>query len=112
MSSIINSHSSTNNAPTIARRDRLVGKGWGLFLDLDPQRGNAGERLDRALNEAARRCEAVSFLISNARVGSRWCKNALNLAGPPYKRLVGVLIKEGLSPSATCPLMSPASGRT
>ena len=61
MSRIFISHSSTDNAPAIALRDWLVGEGWDdLFLDLDPERGiAAGERWERALNEAARRCEAV-----------------------------------------------------
>jgi hypothetical protein len=61
VSRIFISHSSTDNAPVIALRDWLVGEGWNeLFMDLDPTRGiAAGERWERALNEAARRCEAV-----------------------------------------------------
>ena len=50
-------------------RDWLTSNGWKdeIFLDLDPQRGiAAGERWERALNEAANRCEAVLFLVSNA----------------------------------------------
>jgi hypothetical protein len=40
-------------------------------VDLDPDRGiAAGERWERSLNEAARRCEAVLFLISMAWLGS------------------------------------------
>jgi hypothetical protein len=60
VSRIFISHSSIDNAPAIALRDWLVGEGWDdLFLDLDPERGiAAGERWERALNEAARRCEA------------------------------------------------------
>ena len=81
MSRIFISHSSANNAEAIALRDWLVAEGWSdLFLDLDPDRGiAAGERWERALNEAARRCEAVIFLISKAWLGSRWCTNELNL---------------------------------
>ena len=99
MSRIFMSHSSTDNAPAIALRDWLVGEGWDdLFLDLDPQRGiAAGERWERALNEAARRCEAVVFLISKAWLSSRWCTNELNLARRLNKRLFGVLIEEGLA---------------
>ena len=72
MSRIFISHSSTDNAPTIALRDWLVDEGWNdLFLEFDPERGIAsGERWERALNEAARRCEAVLFLISRAWLGS------------------------------------------
>jgi hypothetical protein len=76
-----------------------AGEGWDdLFLDLDPERGiAAGERWERALNEAARRCEAVLFLISTAWLGSEWCKNELNLARRLNKRLFGILIEEGLA---------------
>jgi hypothetical protein len=89
MSRIFISHSSANNAEAIALRDWLVFEGWSdLFLDLDPQRGiSAGERWERALNEAARRCEAVIFLISKAWLGSRWCTNELTLARKLNKRL-------------------------
>ncbi|MDP4360695.1 toll/interleukin-1 receptor domain-containing protein, partial [Escherichia coli] len=69
-----------------------------MFLDLDPNRGiAAGERWERALNEAARRCEAVIFLISKAWLGSRWCTNELTLARRLNKRLFGVLVEEGLA---------------
>ncbi len=76
-----------------------VAEGWGdLFLDLDPNRGiAAGERWERALNEAARRCEAVLFLISKAWLASRWCMNELTLARRLNKRLFGVLVEEGLA---------------
>jgi len=49
----------TENAQAIALRDWLVGEGGDdLFQDLDPERSiAAGERWQRALNEAARRCE-------------------------------------------------------
>ena len=61
MSRIFLSHSSKNNFEAIALRDWLAAQGWDdLFLDLDPERGiGAGERWERALNEAAMRCEAV-----------------------------------------------------
>jgi hypothetical protein len=64
VSQIFLSHSSADSASAIALRDWLVAEGWNdLFLDLDPDRGiAAGERWERALNEAARRCEAVLFL--------------------------------------------------
>jgi hypothetical protein len=52
------SHSSANNADAVALRDWLKSEGWDdVFLDIDPQRGiSAGERWERALNEAASRC--------------------------------------------------------
>ena len=66
-----------------------------LTLDLDPNRGiAAGERWERALNEAASRCEVVVFLVSKAWLGSRWCLKELNLAHRLGKRLFGVLIED------------------
>lgn len=99
MSQIFISHSSADNAATVALRDWLVSEGLSnLFLDLDPVRGIApGERWERALNEAARRCEAVLFVISRSWLASRWCINELTLARRLNKRLFGVLIEEGLS---------------
>jgi hypothetical protein len=46
VSRIFLSHSSADNAHTIALRDWLVAEGWSdLFVDLDPERGIApGER--------------------------------------------------------------------
>jgi formylglycine-generating enzyme required for sulfatase activity len=90
------SHSSENSAEAVALRDWLCDNGWEdeIFLDLDPQRGiAAGERWERALNEAASRCEAVLFLISKAWLGSRWCLREFNLAHRLNKRLFGVMIE-------------------
>jgi hypothetical protein len=97
MSHIFLSHSSTNNAEAVALRDWLAGNGWKdeIFLDLDPQRGiAAGERWERALHEAASRCEAVLFLVSKAWLASVWCRKELNLAHHLNKRLFGVLIED------------------
>ncbi len=77
-------------------RDWLESEGWKdeIFLDLDPNRGiAAGERWERALNEAANRCEAVLFLVSKAWLGSRWCLKEFHLAHRLNKRLFGVLIE-------------------
>ena len=96
MARIFLSHSSADNAQAVALRDWLVAEGWDdIFLDLDPDRGIvAGERWERALNEAANRCEAVLFLISKAWLGSGWCRKELNLAHRLNKRLFGVLIED------------------
>jgi formylglycine-generating enzyme required for sulfatase activity len=97
LSRIFLSHSSANNAEAVALRDWLEREGWNheIFLDLDPNRGiAAGERWERALNEAANRCEAVLFLVSKAWIASEWCRRELNLAHRLNKRLFGVLIED------------------
>ena len=97
MSRIFLSHSSQNNAQAVALYDWLGREGWKdeIFLDLDPMRGiAAGDRWERALNEAADRCEAVLFLVSKAWVASGWCRKELNLAHRLNKRLFGVLIED------------------
>ena len=73
-----------------------MAEGWDdIFLDLDPDRGIvAGERWERALNEAANRCEAVLFLVSKAWLGSDWCRKEFHLAQRLNKRLFGVLIED------------------
>lgn len=91
------SHSSRNNAEAVALRDWLEDNGWKeeIFLDLDPQRGiAAGERWERALHDAASRCEAVLFLVSRAWLASVWCRKELNLAHALNKRLFGLLIED------------------
>jgi len=95
MSRLFISHSSANNTEAVAIRDWLAREGWDeVFLDLDPARGiAAGERWERALNEAASRCEAVVFLISRAWLDSRWCLKEFNLAHRLNKRLFGVLVE-------------------
>jgi formylglycine-generating enzyme required for sulfatase activity len=97
VSRIFLSHSSTNNAEAVALRDWLEREGWKdeIFLDLDPQGGiPAGERWERALNEAANRCEAVLFLVSKAWLDSDWCIKEFNLAHHLNKRLFGLLIED------------------
>jgi CHASE2 domain-containing sensor protein len=119
VSRIFLSHSSTDNPTAFALRDWLVAEGWNdLFLDLDPERGIvAGERWERALNEAASRCEAVLFLISKAWLASRWCLKELNLAHRLNKRMFGLLIEDiplnELSPdfTSTWQLVRLATGR-
>ena len=73
MSRIFLSHSSKDNFEAIALRDWLASEGWSdVFLDLDPERGiAAGERWERALHDAANRCEAVIFLVSANWLGLR-----------------------------------------
>ena len=95
MARIFLSHSSVDNAYAVGLRDWLAAEGWDdVFLDLDPKRGIvAGARWERALNEAASRCEAVLFLISHAWLQSGWCHKELSLAHKLDKRLFGVLIE-------------------
>ena len=61
---------------------------------MTPDRGiAAGEKWERALNEAASRCEAVLFLVSRAWIDSRWCRKEFDLARRLNKRLFGALIE-------------------
>ncbi len=80
----------------MALRDWLKGEGWDdVFLDVDPNSGiAAGQRWERALNEAAHRCEAVLFLVSHAWLASGWCIKELNLAHRLNKRLFGLLVED------------------
>src|SRR6478672_13345061 len=95
MSRLFLSHASRDNAEAVAARDWLAAEGWNdVFLDLDPEHGiKAGERWERALNEAASRCEAVLFLVSRAWLASRWCLKEFNLARKLNKRLFGIVIE-------------------
>jgi WD40 repeat protein len=119
MSRIFLSHSSKNNDSAVALRDWLAGQGWDdVFLDLDPNRGiAAGDRWERALNQAALRCEAVLFLVSRAWLTSDWCLKEFNLAHRLNKRLFGLLIEDiavGELPATltgTWQLVPLASGR-
>ena len=97
MSRLFLSHSSDNNAEAVAIRDWLAGEGWtDVFLDVDPDRGiTPGERWERALNQAASRCEAVLFLISRLWLNSRWCIKEFNLAHKLNKRMSGLPMPRG-----------------
>ncbi|MGJ3263487.1 MAG: TIR domain-containing protein [Salinarimonas sp.] len=96
MARIFVSHSSRDNAQAKALGDWLVAAGWDdLFLDFEPERGiAAGERWERALHEAADRCEAVVFLVSRSWLASDWCGREFDLARKLDKRLFGVLIDD------------------
>src|SRR5580698_9437964 len=82
VSRIFLSHSSKDNFEAIALRDWLASEGWkDVFLDLDPERGiAAGQRWERALHDAASRCEAVIFLVSANWLASGWCTKEYALA--------------------------------
>src|ERR1700741_2002673 len=101
------SHSSANNAEAVALRNWLATEGWSdVFLDVDPESGiAAGQRWERALIEAASRCEAVLLLISRAWLDSRWCLREFNLAHRLNKRLFGVLM-QSLDPGDLPPDLS------
>src|SRR5690349_5335748 len=96
MSRLFLSHSSANNVEAVALCDWLKREGWDdVFLDVDPDRGiAAGERWERALNEAASRCEAVLFLVSRDWLASGWCSKEFNLAYKLNKRMFGLLVED------------------
>ncbi|TDR89888.1 toll/interleukin-1 receptor domain-containing protein [Enterovirga rhinocerotis] len=95
MSRLFISHSSQNNPEAAALNLWLKEQGWDdVFLDVTPDRGiAAGERWERALNEAASRCEVVLFLVSRGWIASRWCRKEYELARRLNKRLLGALIE-------------------
>lgn len=95
MSRLFISHSSQNNAEAAALNLWLKEQGWDdVFLDVTPDRGiAAGEKWERALNEAASRCEVVLFLVSRGWIASRWCRKEYELARRLNKRLLGALIE-------------------
>lgn len=99
VSRIFISHSSRNNAEARAIRDWLISNGWDdYFLDLDPERGIvAGQRWERALHDAANRCQAVLFLVSAAWLESEWCEKELMLAHKLDKPMFGVIIDDKVS---------------
>ena len=94
MSRIFISHSSKDKFEAVAVRDWLATQGWNeVFLDLDPERGiAAGERWERALHEAANRCEAVVFLVSANWLASGWCVKEYSLALGLNKKLFAAII--------------------
>ncbi|HUK08432.1 MAG TPA: toll/interleukin-1 receptor domain-containing protein [Stellaceae bacterium] len=96
LSRIFISHSSRNDDWAIALRDWLVREGWSgeddIFLDLDPERGiAAGQRWVHALEDAATRCEAVLFLVSEAWLTSKWCVDEYQMAHKDNKKLFALL---------------------
>jgi len=91
------SHSSRDDDGAVALKDWLVREGWSgaddIFLDLDPERGiAAGERWVCALENAATRCEAVLFLVSEEWLASKWCADEYQLANRLNKKLFALLI--------------------
>ena len=94
MSCIFLSHSSLDKFKAAALRNWLASQGWDdVFLDDDPDRGiAAGERWERALHEAATRCEAVIFLVSANWLASGWCRKEYTLARILNKNLFAVVI--------------------
>jgi hypothetical protein len=99
LSRLFISHSSKNDDWAIALKDWLVREGWSgaddIFLDLDPDRGiAAGQRWVRTLEDAATRCEAVLFLVSEDWLASKWCADEYQLANRLNKKLFALLIDD------------------
>jgi hypothetical protein len=97
LSRLFISHSSKNDDWAIALKDWLVRQGWSgpddIFLDLDPDRGiAAGEKWVRALEDAATRCEAVLFVVSEEWLASKWCGDEYQLVNRLNKKLFALLI--------------------
>lgn len=96
MSYLFISHSSNNDFEALALKNWLNKQGWDdIFLDLDPQRGIlAGQRWERALHEAASRCDAVLFCVSKEWLDSPWCQKEYELAQRLNKILIGLVIED------------------
>lgn len=94
MTQLFISHSSKNNAGALALSQWLTAEGWdNQFLDIDPQRGIvAGDRWERALHQAAGRCDAVLFLVSPDWLGSNWCRREFTISQQLGKRLFVLLL--------------------
>ena len=98
MSQIFISHSSKNDAQAIAVKQWLVSIDWSraddIFLDLDPKSGiSPGERWQKALEDAANRCEAVLFLLSRPWLKSKYCLDEFHQASKLNKRLFPLLLE-------------------
>jgi hypothetical protein len=96
MASIFLSHSSVDEREAVALNKWLTDNGWDdVFLDIDPQRGLApGDRWQKALRQAADRCEAVICVVSPAWVKSTWCVTEFYVAKSLHKRIFAVVLKE------------------
>jgi hypothetical protein len=96
LSRLFISHSSRNDDWALALQAWLIREGWSgeqdIFLDLDPERGIvAGQRWARALEDAATRCEAVLFFVSEIWLASKWCGDEYQLASRLNKKLFALL---------------------
>lgn len=96
MSYLFLSHSSKNDFESLAIKEWLIQQGWNdIFLDLDPEDGIlAGQRWERALHEAANRCDAVIFCVSQHWIDSKWCRKEFRLAHRLNKKMIGLLIED------------------
>jgi hypothetical protein len=54
----------------------------------------AGQRWVKALEDAATRCEAVLFIVSEAWLLSKWCHDEHQLANKYNKKLFALLIDD------------------
>ncbi|MFT7261190.1 MAG: hypothetical protein ACI9MS_003064 [Glaciecola sp.] len=63
---------------------------WILILNEASLLGNAGS----ALHEAANRCDAVLFCVSQSWLDSQWCRKEFRLAHRLNKKIIGLLIED------------------
>src|SRR5262245_11984010 len=96
MGRIFLSHSSEDEREAVALNKWLTDNGWAdVFLDIDPRRGlDAGERWQKALNQAADLCEAVIIIVSPAWAKSTWCVAEFLLAKNLHKQIFPVVVKD------------------
>jgi len=94
MTQLFISHSRKNNAEALALSQWLTAERWDdQFLDIHPLRGlAAGERWERALHQAAGRCDAVLLLVSPDWLRSDWCRREFTISQQLGKRLFVLLL--------------------
>ncbi|WP_424407885.1 tetratricopeptide repeat protein [Pasteurella sp. PK-2025] len=94
MSQLFISHSSLDNAQSIALRDWLREQGWSLFLDLDPEHGiQVGEEWRKKLRDAIEECEAMILLMSEHWLASKYCLAEYHMAVTLNKPLFPLVIR-------------------
>ncbi|UEA17570.1 TIR domain-containing protein [Pasteurella canis] len=94
MTQLFISHSSLDNAESIALYNWLSELGWSLFLDLDPNNGiHVGEEWRKKLGSSINECEGMILLISDNWLISPHCLSEYQMAAALNKPIFPLIIK-------------------
>ncbi|MDO5055102.1 MAG: tetratricopeptide repeat protein [Pasteurella oralis] len=94
MTQLFISHSSVDNAESIALYNWLGELGWSLFLDLDPNNGiQVGEEWRKKLGNSISECEGMILLISDNWLVSSHCFSEYQMAVALSKPIFPLIIK-------------------